>query len=122
MLFFVDECLPRRLCTQLAQLGHDVTYASDVCRSAADDVVLALATSQGRIMVTEDRDFGTLTMRFGHLSIGVVIAHVQEFPGDIDVVVDLVTKSIHDLGTALLGCLTTVEPGRVRQRALPSKP
>ena len=122
MLFLVDECLPRRLCSQLAQLGHDVTYASDDCRSADDEVLLALATSQCRIMVTEDRDFGTLTMRFGHPSVGVVIAHVQDFPGDIDSVVDLVTKSIHDLGTALLGYLTTVEPGRVRQRALPGKP
>jgi predicted nuclease of predicted toxin-antitoxin system len=122
MLFLVDECLPNRLCTKLTRLGHDATWASIVCRGASDDLVLARATREGRVLVSEDRDFGLLTLRFGHQSIGLVLAYVQSFPGEIDAVIDHVAQTIHDLGPSISNQFTTIEPGRVRQRPLPRAP
>ena len=75
--------------------------------------------AEERVLITEDRDFGTLTMRFARPAVGVVIAHIQDYPHGLDEIVDRISDSIHNLGDKLLGFLTTIEPGRVRQRPLP---
>lgn len=119
MRLLVDECFPKRLVIVLRTSGHDVVWASEVCRSAPDDEVLVLATADDRIVVTEDRDYGTLVLRDGHKTIGIIIVHSSEFTGGILHCMDLVCSRISELGDRLLGQLTTIEPNRVRQRRLP---
>ena len=58
----------------LRQRGHDVLIVGvDYPRSLPDYQVLAIARQVGRILVTEDRDFGELVFRYhrphagGHL-------------------------------------------------------
>ena len=118
MLLLVDECFPKSLVLGLRKVGHDVTWAGDVCRSVPDETVLALATSEGRIVITEDRDFGTLVMRDGHPAIGIVIVHGSQYPGGIDEAVAGICEQIDHLAGGLPGALTTISPGRVRQRSL----
>lgn len=122
MHILIDECFPKRMCLELRLLGHDVAWAREICPGQSDVDVLALATREGRIVVTEDRDFGDLTMRDGKPSAGVVIAHAARFSGDLAVVVTGLCAVIDKLGSGLQGHLTVIEPGRVRQRALPEAP
>jgi predicted nuclease of predicted toxin-antitoxin system len=42
----------------LANLAHDVLLAIDVNPRAPDETLLDLATQEGRVLVTEDKDFG----------------------------------------------------------------
>jgi len=77
---------------------------------------------QKRILVSEDRDFGDLTIRQQKPAIGVVLAKVGEFDGTLDYVGAHVAKVIDRLGQGLVGAFTVIEPGRVRQRALPNVP
>ena len=45
---------------ELANAGHDVLSAADGFADASDEFLLALAHRQRRILVTRDKDFGTL--------------------------------------------------------------
>lgn len=120
MRFLVDECFPKQLVRSLRELGHDVTWGSEVCRSQPDELVLQLATAQGRIVITEDKDFSDLTIRDGVPAIGIVITQVDRFPGGIVEAVEALCQSIEALGQSLVGSVTVIELGRVRQRALSS--
>lgn len=119
MRFLVDECFPKRLVTALASSGHDVVWASDVCPSDPDELILARATSEGRIIVAEDGDFGELSIRDGHPAVGIVIAVAARFPGKLPQAIEALTSEIDRLSTHLVGFLTMIEPGRVRQHKLP---
>ena len=119
MRFLVDECFPKRFVTALRDKGHDVTWAGEVCRSEIDSVVLALATSENRIVITEDQDYGNLALRDGCPAVGVVIARTDQFIGGLPEVIEAVCLRVNSLGTSLLGTITIIEPGRIRQRTLP---
>lgn len=61
MKFLLDVCTASRaLCNALIDAGHDVLSVADGYADAPDDVLLALAHKQGRVLVTEDKDFGKL--------------------------------------------------------------
>ena len=61
MKFLVDVCAASRaVCAMLTESEHDVLLASDVDPRAADEYLLALATRERRIIITEDKDFGEL--------------------------------------------------------------
>ncbi len=44
----------------LTALGHDVLSASEAAPQASDEELLALALTEQRIFITEDKDFGEL--------------------------------------------------------------
>ena len=61
MRFLLDENADARLADHLRALGHDVTtIVIDYTRSIEDADVLAIARAEGRILITNDRDFGEL--------------------------------------------------------------
>lgn len=61
MKFLVDESADARLIVRLRALGHDVTsVARDHRRGLPDHHVLSIAHAEGRILITDDRDFGEL--------------------------------------------------------------
>ena len=57
----------------LRTAGHDVTAVVELAPAAADDVVLALARGEGRILLTEDKDFGQLAYAGWHGTAGVIL-------------------------------------------------
>ena len=122
MRFLVDECFPRRMVLALRRSSHDVTWAREVCAGDEDLDVSARATRDDRIVITEDRDYGDLTVRDHHPAIDIVIAHASRFPGGLPAATHALVQVIDKLGSTLAGTLTTIEPGRVRQRALPKMP
>ena len=61
MRFLLDVCASsRQMHATLASLGHDVLSALEYDPRAGDETLLALATSQDRVLMTEDKDFGEL--------------------------------------------------------------
>jgi predicted nuclease of predicted toxin-antitoxin system len=114
--FLVDECVPRQIVERLRLNGHDAVWARDVCPGDEDTKVLARAVAEDRLLLTEDRDFGELTVRFRLPAIGVIIASVGEFALGLDAIARHVVRVIEDLGGSCTGALTVIEPGRARQR------
>jgi Domain of unknown function (DUF5615) len=119
MRFLVDECLPRAMVDGLRAAGHDVEWVQDTCSGEEDAALLKRAMRQQQLVITEDRDFGTLTMLHRMPAVGIVMAYLAQFDGPIELGVDHVVRTIGDPGLILAGHLTVIEPGRIRQRALP---
>jgi hypothetical protein len=118
MLIMVDECVPQEFVLAPVAAGHDVTWARLVCPGVDDDVVLAQATAEGRILLTEDRDFGTLTVRRQLPAVGLVIAHVSKFAGPLIDSARHVAAAVTECRDSLISSLTVIEPGRIRQRSI----
>ena len=61
MKFLLDVCAAsRRMNDALTSQGHDVLTALDRNPRATDEEILDLALAEGRILITEDKDFGEL--------------------------------------------------------------
>ena len=63
MRFLADENVSYHVVEQLRNAGFDVMATSLANPGASDSDVLATARRDGRILITEDRDFGELVVR-----------------------------------------------------------
>lgn len=73
MRFLLDQSTDARLIPYLHSLGHDATrIGHDHPHGMRDSDVLAVASSEGRILITDDRDFGELIFRQGQSHTGVI--------------------------------------------------
>ena len=74
MWFLLDESADFPLAAYLTALGHDVTaIAHDYPHALPDTDVLAIATRERRILITNDRDFGELIVRRHYPHHGVIL-------------------------------------------------
>src|SRR5215813_7558537 len=61
MKFKLDENLPRSLCVRLNGLGHDTDTIEEEGLAGVDDrKVIHAAMSEGRVLLTLDKDFANL--------------------------------------------------------------
>lgn len=88
----------------------------DENRGAEDKDVLKLAASDGRLLISEDRDFGVLTFRNRQPALGIVIVAVSSFRWPAGRLAEHIADILGQLGDACIEQLTTIEPGRYRQR------
>lgn len=64
--------------TFLRDQGHDVTAVAEVMPQADDEGILERAMSEGRILVTNDKDFGEMVFRGGQPHRGVVLLRLRD--------------------------------------------
>src|SRR5206468_8190584 len=63
--FLANENAPRDAVLAARTAGHDVSWMVELQPGAADEIVLALARREDRVLVTFDKDFGELVCRHG---------------------------------------------------------
>jgi len=69
----------------LRSRGHDVASVKESMRSAPDHVVLRRAVEENRLVVTHDKDFGTLAFRWGlPATSGVILFRLSGNSPDAD--------------------------------------
>ena len=78
LAFCTDEHVPHAFVTALDSNGFDVCEATTERGQTVDSTLLAWSTDQGRVLVTNDRDFVTLARDRDHA--GVVIYTSQTLP------------------------------------------
>jgi predicted nuclease of predicted toxin-antitoxin system len=72
--FLVDNNLSPLLAKGLNAVGHDAVHLRDVgLQAATDEVVLAHAAVEGRVLISADTDFGGLLARSGAASPSVLL-------------------------------------------------
>lgn len=78
MRFLVDECTGTSVVACLRRAGHDAVAVVDVMPQADDEDILDFAVAEGRIVVTNDKDFGEMIFRSEWLHRGVVLLRLHD--------------------------------------------
>lgn len=116
MRWLVDECVDAELVKRLRQEGHDVVYVAADGSGSTDPQVLLRAREEERILLTEDKDFGDLVVRFRLALPGVVLLRI--LPEDRAIKWDRLGAVIEQFGTGVIGRYVVVEKARMRSRPL----
>jgi predicted nuclease of predicted toxin-antitoxin system len=116
MRFLADENVSRLVVERLRVVGFDVTSIGATSPGASDTEVLAAASSESRILITEDRDFGELIVRQRLEAHGVVLVELDRLSKAAEA--ELVSAVVSANADKLAGNLVVIEPGRVRIRPL----
>jgi hypothetical protein len=71
--FLADENVPPGVVETIRQHGMDVTWVKEIAPGVDDDSVLGLAYSEGRVLITFDKDFGDMAFHRGKTSVAGVL-------------------------------------------------
>lgn len=120
-MILADENIVSAVVVRLRADGLDVVWIAETAPSIVDTDVLARAHSDGRILLTDDKDFGELVVREGRPHRGVVLLRLSGMP--LDARAELVSRLFAASAAELVDAFTVVEPDgrvRVRRAALPN--
>ncbi len=113
MKILLDTCVWGKARAELTAAGHDVVWTGDWPEDPGDDVILAHAYAERRILVTLDKDFGEMVVMRGKLHNGILrlvnIAARQQAAVCLHVLA-------HHGEELLSGAIITADPGRLRIR------
>jgi predicted nuclease of predicted toxin-antitoxin system len=119
MRFLADESCDFAVVRALRTSEHDVVAVSDIAPRADDTDVIDIAVREGRILLTEDKDFGQLVYAHGLESIGVIFLR---FPSHArrQIARDLV-KMVKRESEKVIGSFIVIQPGRIRIGGRPGR-
>lgn len=78
MKFVADECCDEGFVVTLRESGHNVLYIPEFNPGMEDELVLKKAYKEGRILLTEDKDFGELVYRLKMQAKGIILFRIEE--------------------------------------------
>lgn len=112
MQFLADESCDFSVVRVLRAAGYDVLAIAEFAPQTGDPEVMKLAVREGRVLLTEDKDFGQLVYAGAHESNGVILIR---FPStDRAELPNKALQAIRNLGDRLAGAFIVLEPNRVR--------
>lgn len=98
MRFLLDQNLSPRLGALLTEVGHDAIHVRDMgLAQATDEIVIARAEQEGRVLVSADTDFGMLLARSNRSHPSLVLVRRA------------VGRRVEDLAQLILNSLVDVE-------------
>lgn len=114
MNLLADEGVDKPIVDALRKAGFDVGYILEKNQGAADDFILALAYSEKRILITQDKDFGELVYRLKQAHYGVVLIRLLGYTPELKAEI---TKSLLlDHKNELTEAFTVIQPNAIRIR------
>lgn len=63
--FLADENVPGESVQEARRTGIDLAWIQEIAPAVDDETVLAISLSEGRVLVTFDKDFGSLAFHQG---------------------------------------------------------
>ena len=94
MKFLVDESSGLSLVCHLESLGHDVASVQEDRPGIEDSEVCAWANREGRVIISNDKDFGRLVFLGKLTSRGVILPRLQD---------EMATNKVHVISNILTG-------------------
>ena len=119
MKFLIDNALSPVLAHRLRQEGYDAVHVRDLgLASAPDPVIFDVATTEERVIVPADTDFGTLLALRSSLKPSVILFRREDHRplGQLAVLLANLSAIRSDLEQ---GAIVVFEDARVRIRRLP---
>lgn len=109
----LDSCVWGGSLAALENYGHDTEWTGQWDKDPGDESILDYANTQGRILVTLDKDFGELAILKGKPHQGIIRLSGFRAMQLADVVHYIVTHYQVDLHA---GSMITVDPTKIRVR------
>lgn len=120
MRFLANENVTATVIQELRQRGHDALSVKESMRSEQDDVILARAQEEQRIVLTHDKDFGELAFRSRlAASCGVILFRLAGSDPDTDN--ERILEALESRANCA-GHFSVVTDDRIRMRPLPVVP
>lgn len=116
MKFLIDESTGSKVYSFLIKLGIDVKFVTEIMPRADDFDVLEFSEREGRILITNDKDFGELIFRLGRPSSGVILLRLRlDSPKNR---CEYISNVINKFSDKLEGYFIVVKEGGLRVRKL----
>jgi len=116
VFWLADECIAASLVRELRGAGHDVLYIAEFAASLSDVEVIALASREGRLLLTADKDFGELVFRRGQAVPGLILLRID--PESRALILARLLGAIDQFGDGLFGRYVVIDEARFRSRPL----
>jgi predicted nuclease of predicted toxin-antitoxin system len=116
MRFLADENISNLVISVLGADGHDVLSIRSGHAGSDDTNVLAIAEADGRILITEDHDFGQLVVRQKLPVVGVMLLELDRLSNAAEAA--RVRSVVASESCGLIGHFVVVEVGRIRRRPI----
>lgn len=111
-----NENVPGEAVKALREKAHDVAWACEDAPGSSDILILARARGEERILITFDKDFGELALRFGlPASSGIILFRLRPAPPSH---VAGMIAGVIDSRTDWAGHFPVIEEGRIRMTPL----
>ena len=116
MNLLADEGVDGQIVTGLREEGHTVLYVAEMEAGISDEIVLDMANSEDRILLTADKDFGELAFRQSLLTgSGVVLIRLAGLTAEEKA--RIVASTLKEYAAELApGTFSVITPGAVRIR------
>lgn len=113
--FLVDVGVGRAVENLLRSDGYDIKAVRDIDPGAKDCDILDIAVSEGRMVITMDKDFGELVHKLSMKHFGVLILRMEDAKGaeKAEVVREILAK----YETEIIGKFCVFQDDRLRVRA-----
>jgi len=114
MKLLADEGVDKPIVIAIREAGFDVDYILESYQVAEDELILKIANSQERILLTQDKDFGELVFRLKQSQTGIVLIRLEGYTSAIkaQIVKDVLLAHQNELTTAF----TVIQPNAIRIR------
>lgn len=116
MTFFADEGLDAPLVLLLRSMGHEVQYALETIPGVPDEMIVREAAKENAVLLTKDKDFGSLIVRSKMQTAGVVLIRTEKL--NDPVVLQQCANLIDRYSFELLNRFSVVDGNKIRIRSL----
>lgn len=110
--FLADANVERDVVGVIAALGYDIVWVPGSPLPLDDASLLELAEKEGRILITNDKDFGELVFRQKLVSRGIILLRMKGATGAQKA--EAIRKLLKAYGSKLSGYFTVVTTKKCR--------
>ena len=114
--FVADESVDATITQHLRQNGYSVYSIAESLPSVSDNIVLATAFNNNSVLITEDKDFGELVIRFKLPHVGVLLLRLIGLSANEKNI--LVLNAIKEHKTEMKDAFTVLDSTNLRIRSL----
>jgi predicted nuclease of predicted toxin-antitoxin system len=116
MKLFADESIEKEIVQHLRKENHQVLHVQEIQPGLTDEEVLAKARDAHAILLTHDKDFGSLVFQKKLLTTGVILCRLSDLQTEVKA--HLLGKTIRDYSDELQGAFAVLTKDEFRIRKL----